>query len=477
MEQEVQGPKIFRSLTLFFVCLWLLGCGTQVVSTPTPVYVEVPVEVPVEVTRIVAQQVSEEIVAAPSPAPNSYCATKPSGEGIPVTIGAILPLSLPGAMMAGFSMQTALNLAVTEINDQGGINGVPVRLVTYDSAGSAERSTQFTERLILLDCAVGIVGLYHNSEALAAAEVAHRYGVPLIVTEAGADEITALGYAEVFRLAPADSMLADVPVQWLMGVGDYNQDGVVSATIIAGNTTSSTAFIQTLQRKLVDNGIKSDILRVDLPSSDFSPVIARLVAQERLPDVIIIAIRSNAALRLQAQLLGAGIGPHRSTLIIQTFTGLDSDEFWQEVPKGAGTIIMHRGPWPSTSTERGQEFARKYERYLERWPEPYAFATYDAVHLLAVALAEAPSWRGSDLITTLEQMTVMLSSGEIAFAYTDHFDEDATLPTYLWHQWADDQVLFLQYAEANLPATDMPVIWPPQHRSVDFDSTVLSPTP
>ena len=65
-------------------------------------------------------------------------------------------------------MQTAINIAVTDINEQGGIHGVPLRLVTYDSAGTPERSAQFAERLILLDCAVGIVGLYHNGDAMAA---------------------------------------------------------------------------------------------------------------------------------------------------------------------------------------------------------------------------------------------------------------------------------------------------------------------
>ena len=77
-------------------------------------------------------------------------------------------------------MQTALNIAVTELNDGGGISGKPVRLITYDSAGMPARGAEFAERLITQDCAVGLVGIYHDDVALAVAEVAQEYGVPLI---------------------------------------------------------------------------------------------------------------------------------------------------------------------------------------------------------------------------------------------------------------------------------------------------------
>src|SRR5690606_39081386 len=132
-----------------------------------------------------------------TPTPPQPCAAIHPGESAVVTIGAILPLSSPGALLAGYAMQTALNIAVNDINTQGGIHGLPLRLVTYDSAGTPERAAQFAERLILLDCAVAIVGLYHNSVAMAASDVAHRYGVPILIAGAGADDITARGYPEV----------------------------------------------------------------------------------------------------------------------------------------------------------------------------------------------------------------------------------------------------------------------------------------
>jgi ABC-type branched-subunit amino acid transport system substrate-binding protein len=357
------------------------------------------------------------------------------------------------------------------------VRGIPLQLVTYDSAGNPERSAKFTERLILLDCAVGIVGLYHNDVALAAMDVAHRYGIPIIICGAGSDEITALGYPEVFRLAPSYSMLAQVPAQWLSDIGDYNQDGTRTATLITENTHSTAALIQATRDNLIAAGIETELLPIDLPATDFSSVIARLVAHETLPDAIFIAIKGEPALLLQSQLLEAGIGPQRATLIVQNYAGLNSDQFWTEVPDGNGTIVMRAGAWSSTLTQRGQDFAIKYDQYMGRWPESYAFSSYDAVALLANALNVAPSWTGRDLVKTLETSNEELTSGHLSFAYSSISALSEDQPAYLWHQWTDSQILYLQYTEANQPANAMTVIWPPRYRIANQQAAASPLTP
>jgi branched-chain amino acid transport system substrate-binding protein len=394
-----------------------------------------------------------------------------------VTIGAIIPLSSPGAILAGFAMQTALNIAVNDLNEQGGIEGTPVRLLTYDSAGIPERSAQFAERLILLDCAVAIVGLYHNGDALAVADVAHRYGVPVIVTEAAADDITQRGYAEVFRLAPANSMLAQMPALWLTEVGDYNHDGVIAAILIADNAQASSTLIEATQANMAQVGIETELLRVDLPSTDYSSVVARLVAREQLPDAIFIYIKGEPALLLQTELLAAGIGPQRSTLFVQNQAGLNSTQFWSEVPDGAGTIVTRVGAWPSTLTPRGHDFVTKYDHYVGRWPESYAFSSYDAIWLLADVLTAAPSWSGTDLVAALEAADLEITSGHVSFRYSSTGTEVGDLPPYLWHQWEESQILYLQYTLLDQPADAMPVIWPRRFRAPDLQTAIIPVVP
>lgn len=471
------GSKTLRVLLLLLASPWLVSCWGLTRPTPTPTRVEAPAETTIEVTRVVMQQVTQQFFNAPTPTPALPCAAIRAQENKTVTIGAILPLSSPGAILAGFSMQTALNIAVTEINEKGGINNTPVRLVTYDSAGIAARSAEFARRLILLDCAVGIVGFYHNGDAGAAAEVAHQYGVPMIIAEAGSDELTDRGYPEIFRLAPTYSMLAQMAADWLGEVGDYNGDGARTAAIIAENSTLTTTMITAMNADMVKAGINTNLLGIDLPTTDYSPVIARLVSRDTLPDAIFICIKGEQALKLQAQLLAAGIGPQRSTLIVQNAAALDSRQFWSDVPKGNGTIVMRLGAWSSTLTQQGQDFAAKYMTYMDHWPESYAFASYDSVYLLVDALKSAPSWQGRALISALETANDDLSSGTINFAVTSKSPLRSDQPAYLWHQWQETQVLFLQYTAGNQNAESMPVIWPLRYRSSDMQAAVFPTSP
>jgi branched-chain amino acid transport system substrate-binding protein len=467
----VLGSQVRRVILLWLTCTLLIGCSTPPPATQTTVRVEVPVEV----TRLVSQQLS--LLADNLATPVPPCTASHVHDTPVVTIGAILPLSSPGAILAGFAMQTALNIAVTDINNQGGILGVPVRLVTYDSAGIPERGAQFAERLILLDCAVGIVGLYHNSVTMAVSDVAHRYGIPGIVAGANADEITARGYPEIFRLAPADSILAQMPTLWLSELGDHNNDGTVVATIIADNNSKHSYQLEAIHNNLVQAEIFTELLRVDLPSTDFSSVIARLVAQDHLPDAIFIYISGEPALLLQAELLAAGIGPKSSTIIVQHRLDPDSAQFWANLPDGNGTVIAHTGAWPTTLTQQGQGFAIKYDSYTGQWPEAYAFAAYDSVLLLAAAIENAPSLAGTDLITALERTDQELTSGHITFPFTATTLEPASHTTYLWHQWVESPLLYLQYTHPNQKANDMAVIWPPHYRTSGEQTAATPSTP
>lgn len=483
-EPQVQGSQLSRIRLLLLACLWLAGCSITTSTTPVPI--DTPGVVPAEVTRFVTEQITEQItqqlVTEATPTPAVPCAASQPREGAIVTIGAILPLSAPGAIVAGFAMQTSINIAVIELNERGGIHGIPVRLITYDSAGTPERSALFAERLILLDCAVAIVGMYHDGSALAVADVAHRYGIPMLVTGASTDDITARGYPEVFRLAPSNSMIAQTPALWLSEVGDYNQDGIVTATLIADSATTSSSRIEAVRDHLVQAGIEVAVLGVDLPSTDFSSVIARLVARDHLPDAILIYIKGQPALQFQAQLLAAGISPQHSTRIVQNHIGLDSAQFWAEVPNGVGTIVSRQGPWYPTLTSRGQEFVLKYGHYVGRWPESYAFTSYDAMMLLAEALRTSPTWAGNDLVATLETTRYEATSGDIFFPVSSM--SASTLgtpaeeyPPHLWHQWQESQILYLEYTYPNQAANEMSVLWPPHYRTPEVQALTTAQTP
>ncbi len=389
-----------------------------------------------------------------------------------VVVGTLYPLSNPSLMANGLAMQAATNLAVADINEQGGIDGKPLRTVVYDTGSSPAQAALFAERMITLDCVVAIVGVFHSDVALAVKDMAVQYHVPVLFADPYADEVTAVRADEVFRIAPTHSMLISMMGNWLQAVGDYNHDGDLFAVVLAENTAYGQDRLQRIQTVLPSMGIKTKGFLVDLPATDFSPVIARIVAQEQLPDVIFLYLHNGEVIPLIKQLLDAGIGPERNTLLVATSQILDDTQYWQQIPNGNFVIAMQIGPWPSTVTLMGQTFAQEFNQYFQRWPEASAFEAYDALWLLSNAIDRADSLAPNAVISALERTDLTLASGHYTFPYGSLNPPNGNdIPSYMWHQWPDPQILYLQYTEPNQPATQMEVVWPPIYRTTDAPLT------
>lgn len=385
-----------------------------------------------------------------------------------VVIGVIYPLSQRTMMTTGFAMLAATNLALADINEKGGINGKPIRIIVYDSASSPAQGALFAERLATIDCAAAIVGVFHSNVALAVKEVAVRYHIPVVFADPYADELTADQPAEVFRIAPTRTMLAQMTGQWLAEVGDYNHDGEVLAVLLVENSGYGAMRSELAQKVLPTYGIESTIITVDLPTTDFSPIIARIVALDRLPDAIFSYFHNSDSIMLQQQLAAAGIGPTSGTLLVTTPEALDDTKFWSQVPNGVYTVVTKVGPWFSTITPMGQRFADLYHQYFNRWPEATAFEAYDALWLMADAIQRAGTLRADEIIRALETTDIELASGYYYFPYGSTNPPDGEkAPTYMWHQWPDPQLLYLQYTEPGQSARAAPIIWPPTYQTVN----------
>lgn len=452
---------ILLSITLLvlLVSVWIASCTT---AAPTPAIVAgTP-------TFVEAPRIVERVVTATPETPPAVCARGDLAAASEVVIGALAPLSSPGAIRTGLAMQTAFNLAVDDLNNGGGIGGRPVRLVTYDTANSAELGARYAEQLIEQDCAALLVGVHHAQVAQAVKAVVERLGVPIIFSAVYGDDLTADLAPAVFRLNPNYTMLAQMPGQWLTAVGDYNHDGTRFVVQVTDHTNDTAGYAVRTSEWLTKSGFSVRTLQVDLPTNDFSPVIARIVALEKAPDAILLLLPGDTAFSAQQQLLAAGVGPDHATLIVSNMLAVTEPTFWQLVPDGVYTVVPHFGAWPSTVTPLGAEFARRHQAFFDHWPEGESFAAYDAVRLAGDAIQRANSLAPSALITALEQSDVTLASGHYRFPYgAGHPPDGVEEPLNWWHQWLDVQLLYLQFDKPNQPPAEAPVIWPPLYQTVE----------
>lgn len=369
-------------------------------------------------------------------------------------------------MQSGFAMQTAFNLAIDEINAQGGIHGKRLRLIAYDTAGLPEQGAHAAERLIAEDCAVALVGVYHSQVASTVKEVVKRLGAPIIFVDPYADEITTDQTPAVFRIAPTTSMLAQLPGQWLAEVGDYNQDGEKFVVVVAEDSPSGSARVEYAQKWLSLASFAVEPLLVNVPITDDNAVIARIVALDHMPDALFLNLYGDTVYDLAQSLISAGIGPQKSTLIVINSNVKDNQTFWQHVPAGAYTVVPRIGPWPATISAQGRRFADQYATYFNHWPEAYAFAAYDSVFLVADAISRTQSLEPAELITALEQSDIELAAGHYTFPYNSQNPPDGTkIPAYMWHQWPNPPLYYLQYTEPQQALADAAIVWPPAART------------
>ncbi|MEL7237072.1 MAG: ABC transporter substrate-binding protein, partial [Chloroflexota bacterium] len=125
--------------------------------------------------------------------------TATEGEEVFV-IGGIHPLT-GGLAADGIQMDNAAQMAVDEINEMGGINGIMLAYAGADSTGSAELGQTEAERLIE-DGAGALIGTFQSAVTSNVAAIAEREGIPMVIDVAVADAILDQGYEYVFRLQP-----------------------------------------------------------------------------------------------------------------------------------------------------------------------------------------------------------------------------------------------------------------------------------
>ena len=125
----------------------------------------------------------------------------------PIRIGAFLSVTGPAAFL-GDPEQKTLELYVDKLNAAGGLLGRKLQLVSYDSAGDAEKARSFVKRLIEQDKVDLIVGGSTTGETMAAVPLAEAAGIPF-VSLAGAVVIIEPVKRWVFKTPHTDRMACE----------------------------------------------------------------------------------------------------------------------------------------------------------------------------------------------------------------------------------------------------------------------------
>lgn len=391
-----------------------------------------------------------------------------------ITVGALVPLSAPGSVEGGISMQWAIEYAADGINADCGvqIDGVNYQLevVVGDSEGSPERGQAAVERFIFEDGVDAVVGVYHSAVGLATMTMLDENGVPTVFSEPWNDNVSANGIIEydgkapriadgidhVFRISPTSTMVGSVVVDWLLA------QGVENVVLIAENTDYGQPAAADETARLEAAGVTVSQLNVELGTEDFVPILSRIQANEVTPDAVRLHVTGETSLNLTQQMAELGIAPTEDTICVTNQYAFQSDTYWSTVPDGTYCAFNRVGIIPSLFNEQGIELNTAFEEAWGKLVPSFAMASYDAVHIVADAMERAGSHTdAAAIVAAIEATDLEVSQGRYHFMYGSHNpDLPEGTPTYMWHQWPDPIVTVMQYFEPNQSALDAAVIFP-----------------
>ncbi len=171
-----------------------------------------------------------------------------------VKIGVIYPLT-GNAASAGQSAKDAVNMAADIVNTAHpelknlplgptaglpNLGGAKIELDEADHQGNPQVGQQQTLRLITQDHVAAMLGSYHSSVTLVATAVAERQGVPYLVADSVAANITGRGFKWTFRTTPYAPDFAKAYAQFL---ADLKKSGtrVNNIAVVNENTDYGTS--------------------------------------------------------------------------------------------------------------------------------------------------------------------------------------------------------------------------------------------
>jgi branched-chain amino acid transport system substrate-binding protein len=372
----------------------------------------------------------------------------------PIVLGWVGPLSAPGNFASGQEMQWADQLEVDQINAAGGVLGRQLKVVYEDTKNQPAEASAAAVRLVTRDNVSAIFGEFHSSAALAEIEIAHKNGVPWVGTDVWADKITAQQYPEVFRLAPANSLVYVKVADWMV------EQGFKHIAIIAENTDFGQDGSKVVSAELKKKGLEPQLVTIDVAQQDFTPALLRLTSGADKPDIIEMVVAGQAQYQIVKQACQLGLAPNAKTKLLGS-SGLLQKEVWQVDGDCAKYLLAVNVATPKKDwNAKAKAFVDAFQKKYNRPPTGVAMEAYDTLGAVVAAIEQAKSAERKDIIKGLEQIKWEGVNGTYSFPTTKD-------PAWAYHQFVDVPFHIIQYTAANQAPTDAAIVFPKKWATTD----------
>ncbi|MGB5915291.1 MAG: ABC transporter substrate-binding protein [Phormidesmis sp.] len=268
------------------------------------------------------------------------------------TLAAAVPISddLPAAQ----AMLRGVAQAQNKINENGGINGVLLRIVIADDAGDAATAPDLARTIASDSDVLGVVGHYYSSVTLSA-ENTYEQAQLAIIALSSSVEISSLDNDYIFRTSPSDAVTGKA-------LADYALDNW-NAERVAVFYNSDSSYSNSLKSEF-ENYILSEqgevVAELDWSQKSFNPKRAFEQAVEQDAELLMVVPASFEELQKNVfpiaqqnfttedpiRMMGGDVA-YSGTVLEEEFEGMVVGAFWHigAVDPNAEFILQSRELW------------------------------------------------------------------------------------------------------------------------------------
>ncbi len=336
----------------------------------------------------------------------------------PIVVGVLHSEKFPYATM----MKNSFGMALTLINEEGGIKGQPLKLVYGNDQGIPKTGEKIAKELVKKSGAIILVGAYQSSNALYMARIADKLDTPLLVCTAADDRVTQRKWRNVYRLnAPAS--------EYAKGLEDFLLKMIKpkSMAIIYENSPYGTGGALRMMWFCRENDI--DLRGIEpyhkerLKPDYFKRIVERV--KEAAPDVVYMVSYLNDAALLTKTIKASKI----NSLLCGGAGGFTHKKFIEKTGDVSNhlltaTLWTHQLSYPGTN-----EYYNAYINLFSAPPDYHGAEAYSALLVVADALKRAESFRPESIRSALESTDMMTPFGPVNFKSYGKYERQNSLPT------------------------------------------------
>ncbi len=326
-----------------------------------------------------------------------------AGSGNTIKIGAIQPIS-GQISVYGTQSRDAINMAVKEINDNGGIlGGKKLEVIVEDDEANPEKTKNAFTKLVTKDKVVGIIGALTSSCSLAITKEAQQRKIVMISPSSTNDTVTDAG-DYIFRACYKDSFQGPVVAQYAI-----EKLGAKKAAILFDNKNDySVGMKENFKKKFTELGGATVEESYAGGDKDFNAQITKLKAEA--PDVLFIPDYYSTVSLIAKQVKQNGLDV--------PMLGADG---WDEIANNAGEEVVgsyYSNHYAADADDADvKTFVSNFKAAYgeDKTPNALAALAYDATYILAEAIDKAGSTDPEKVKEAMKATNRKFVTGQIQF--------------------------------------------------------------